>query len=190
MVDAEVFQTGMRLFASGVTLVMSGMGNRRAGLTATAVCSLSADPPRLLACVNRFGGTYAMISESRCFSVNMLAVQHETLAGRFAGRQSAGADDGFEGVKWDVGFTGAPLLHDALACFDCRVSAVIDVVSHCLALPLLGVSAQTPFLSDEQTLEKAAADPRLLLATRQERDVPKLKHPQGVAKPLPAAVLG
>jgi flavin reductase (DIM6/NTAB) family NADH-FMN oxidoreductase RutF len=134
MVDKEQFQAGMRLFASGVTLVTSALGARRTGLTATAICALSADPPRLLACVNRGGATFAMISESRCFSVNMLAVRHEALAARFAGRESPGTADRFEGADWDAGTTGAPSLRDALASFECFVSAVIDFGSHGIIL--------------------------------------------------------
>jgi flavin reductase (DIM6/NTAB) family NADH-FMN oxidoreductase RutF len=134
MMDAHRFREGMRLFAGGVTLVTTAVGERRSGLTATAVCSLSSDPPRLLACVNRHGGTYAMISESRCFTVNMLAVRHQALAARFAGRPLPDAADRFESGEWDTGTTGAPALRDALASFECRVSAVIDVNSHGIIL--------------------------------------------------------
>ena len=48
------FKLGMRALASAVTVVaVQGHDGTVAGLTATAVCSLSADPPSLLVCVNR-----------------------------------------------------------------------------------------------------------------------------------------
>ena len=56
--DPEDFKEGMRQLAAGVTIVTTAVGERRNGLTATAVCSLSAEPPMLLACVNREAGAH------------------------------------------------------------------------------------------------------------------------------------
>ncbi|MEM7569811.1 MAG: flavin reductase family protein [Pseudomonadota bacterium] len=125
-----VFKAGMRQLVGGVTAVTTMHEGRQAGLTATAVCSVSAEPPRLLVCVNCRGETYEMIGASRIFSVNILAREHEDLAKRFAGMLPLASGDKFEGDGWDSAATGAPMLKNALASFDCRVSMIMDTGSH------------------------------------------------------------
>lgn len=129
MTDAA-FKAGMRQLVGGVTAITTAHDGRLAGLTATAVCSVSAEPPRLLACVNCKGETYEMIGASRVFSVNILAREHEDLAKRFAGMLPLDTGDKFAGADWESAATGAPLLTDALAAFDCRVSMIMDTGSH------------------------------------------------------------
>ena len=58
------FIAGMRRLAAGVTIVTANQGELRAGLTATSVCSLTAKPPRLLACVHRDADAHDMILDS------------------------------------------------------------------------------------------------------------------------------
>ena len=60
----------------GVTIVTTSIGEQRNGLTATAVCSLSAEPPMLLACVNREAGAHDPTLQSRVFCVNLLGAKH------------------------------------------------------------------------------------------------------------------
>ena len=62
----------MRRLAAGVTIVTTGLGEQRAGLTATSVSSLTAEPPRLLVCIHRDADTHALILRSRAFAVNVL----------------------------------------------------------------------------------------------------------------------
>ena len=51
-IDAAAFKKGMRHLAASVTLITTRYGDLRGGLTATAVCSVSAEPPQILVCVN------------------------------------------------------------------------------------------------------------------------------------------
>ena len=94
-VAASDFKQAMRYLAGAVTIVTTGSGEERRGLTATAVCSLSADPPRVIACINRNGITYEMISKSRKLGINILSAAHQTLAMRFAGMMDIGDVDRF-----------------------------------------------------------------------------------------------
>ena len=84
-VTPESFIQGMRQLASGATLITTAHQGRWAGLTATAVCSVSADPPQLLACINRQAETHRMIADSAAFAVNVLAHDQHRLARVFAG---------------------------------------------------------------------------------------------------------
>ena len=129
------FKAGMRQLVGGVTAIATAHEGQRSGLTATAVCSVSADPARLLACVNCKGESYQMLGASRVFSVNILAKDHEALAKRFAGMMGGSQDKNFkegrfEDGLWDVAATGAPILKTALASFDCRVAMIMDTGSH------------------------------------------------------------
>src|SRR6266849_7177996 len=73
LIDPGVFRQGMRQLVGGVTLITTHYAGRNVGLTATAVCSLSATPPRLIVCVNSKGATYKALCASRRMGVNVLA---------------------------------------------------------------------------------------------------------------------
>lgn len=129
MADAESFRTGMRHLAAHVCLITTvGADGARSGLTATAVCSVSADPPTLLCCVNRQIAPFAAIRESGVFAVNVLGVNDRDLAERFAGVIQGEAR--FETGAWTSLVTGAPVLESALATFDCRLTRLEEVATH------------------------------------------------------------
>ncbi|MBO6538301.1 MAG: flavin reductase family protein [Rhizobiaceae bacterium] len=131
-VASSDFKQAMRYLAGAVTIVTTGSGAERRGLTATAVCSLSADPPRVIACINRNGTTYEMISKSRKLGINILSAGHQSLAMRFAGMKDIGDVDRFDEGRWRTLTTGAPILDDALTAFDCTLNVAIDVGSHAI----------------------------------------------------------
>jgi flavin reductase (NADH)/flavin reductase len=119
----------MRHLAAHVCLITTvSASGLRAGLTATAVCSVSADPPTLLCCVNRQIAPFAAIRESGIFAVNVLGVNDRELAERFAG--SIQGEARFDTGLWNTHVTGAPLLESALATFDCRLTRLEEVATH------------------------------------------------------------
>lgn len=129
-VDAESFKVGMRRLGGAVTIIATECDGSRFGLTATAVCSLSAEPPRLLCCVNRRGMSFRAIADSGRFSVNLLNDGQQAIAMRFAGMAKGDHADRFAGLSWRELHTGAPALLDAIASFDCAVSQIVDAGSH------------------------------------------------------------
>lgn len=132
-IDPESFKTGMRQLAGGVCIITSlSADGQRAGLTATAVCSVSANPPVLLVCVNRDSRSHDVIREAGVFAVNVLDVLDQALAHRFAG--TVAGDVRFYGACWTQLLTGAPVLDSALACFDCRITQTVDVGTHRIVL--------------------------------------------------------
>ena len=120
----------MRRLAGGVTIVTARLGEIRAGLTATSVCSLTAEPPRLLACVHREADAHDLILESRLFAVNVLAPAHRELADRFGGRDDSHGPSRFALGRWRSGATGAPVLADAPASFECRLVEAVAASTH------------------------------------------------------------
>ena len=130
--DLDSFRTGMRSVAGAVNVLTTVSKGRRYGLTATAVCSLSAEPPRLLACVNKNGVTFQALRRSRLIAVNVLNADQVETAKRFAGMVDDGKDR-FDNDDWSDGEVGGlPILNDACAVFQCRVSQMIEAVSHAI----------------------------------------------------------
>ncbi len=127
-VDAELYKAGMRQLTAGVTIVTTAIGNERRGLTATAVCSLSVEPPTLLACVNREAGAHDTTLQSRVFCVNLLATHHRELAALFADPEK-GAER-FQSGEWGTLESGAPVLMDSLASFDCILGQTMRADTH------------------------------------------------------------
>ena len=130
-VNAKDHKGGMRHFAVGVTIITARNGEVRAGLTATAVCSVTAEPPRLLVLVNKNVVASEIILESGALCVNILASEQEEIAKAFAGMiNGVHGDARFEYGKWREMITGAPILDGTLANFDCRVIKVFAENTH------------------------------------------------------------
>ncbi len=119
--DAASYRALMRHQAGAVTVIATGEEGARAGLTATAVSSLSDTPPTILACVGRKTGAHDLIARAGAFSVNLLASDQQSVAERFAGREGISGEDRFTGLQWQKLATGAPVLVNALASLDCRL---------------------------------------------------------------------
>lgn len=129
------FRQGMRRLAGACCVVTSaeqGAGIEGwSGLTATAVSSLTAEPPRLLVCVNRSVWAHKVISASGIIGINVLDAGQEALALRFAGQGDCAPADKFRAGAWRQDpVAGAPLLDDALVGFGCRVFQTVDAGTH------------------------------------------------------------
>jgi flavin reductase (DIM6/NTAB) family NADH-FMN oxidoreductase RutF len=124
------FKGAMRRFATGVTVITSGQGHGRRGLTATAVSSVTMEPPTILVCVNRTGEAHATIEASAAFCVNILSSGEEEAATCFAGQSGLVGVAKFSPFSWSALETGAPALDGALANIDCRVCEVLRAASH------------------------------------------------------------
>lgn len=130
----QQFKDAMRELAGAVTIITAGTGTEAAGLTATAVCSLSMDPPRLLVCINRSGATFAALLASGAFCVNLLGADQQDLAAQFAGRTGMAGADKFAGAEWERGEGAAPRHLGALASVQCRVHAVTILGTHAIVI--------------------------------------------------------
>lgn len=130
-VNPDDFRRGMRYLAAGCSIVACDNGTYRAGFTATAVSSLTTDPPRLLVCVNRNVFAHSLISEQQALSVNVLKREQESLARRFAGMlEGVTPEQRFQDGKWRIAGSGAPVLEGALLSFDCRVVEILVASTH------------------------------------------------------------
>jgi flavin reductase (DIM6/NTAB) family NADH-FMN oxidoreductase RutF len=115
--DPAAFRDAVALLATGVTVVTTTTAEGPAGMTASAVCSLSLDPVALLVCISTHLPTHEALEQSGSFAVNVLGEGQEALARQFA---TPGADR-FAGVPLHEE-RPLPVLADAIATFECRVA--------------------------------------------------------------------
>jgi flavin reductase len=127
LVNPAEFKKGMRAVSAAVTIVTSQCDGVRVGFTATAMCSLCADPPLLLVCVNRESASHDVISRSKRMIVNVMSIEDVDLARRFAGSER---DSRFAAGAWKQGRLGGYILESALVVFDCQVQSEIQAGSH------------------------------------------------------------
>lgn len=120
----------MRRFASGVTIITAGEGRGRRGLTATAMSSVTMEPPTILVCVNRTGEAHAAIEAAGAFCVNILSSEDNEAAMCFAGQSGLAGEEKFSPFSWSRLATGAPALDGALANIDCRICEALRASSH------------------------------------------------------------
>ncbi len=141
--DAAQFKLGMRNLAGAVNIITSTHEGRLFGMTATAVCSASADPPTVLVCVNHVTATHQAIVEAGIFCVNVLRHDDQGLSGLFSGAHGSDmrGEARFQAERWKRLATGAPVLQDSLVSFDCRV---VNRLVH---------GTHTVFLGEVQALE-------------------------------------
>ena len=111
-----------------VTTTLDGIPK---GFTANAFASVSTQPPAVLICVNRGSRTHPLISQAGKFCVNLLRLEQDDLAARFA---TPGGDDPFTDLAYSVAATGAPVLDEALAFFDCDLTEEHSAGTHTIFL--------------------------------------------------------
>lgn len=131
---SQHFLTAMSSLAATVCVVAAASpAGERAGITATAVCSLSTEPPQLVACVNRGSSIARALEATGWFSVNILAEHQEPLAATFAGRTGRHGSDRFDDT-WDQHITGTPILGGAAAVCVCHVSTLVRQTTHLVVI--------------------------------------------------------
>jgi flavin reductase (DIM6/NTAB) family NADH-FMN oxidoreductase RutF len=128
-VDAETLRMAMRNWTTGITIVSAQYSQVRHGMTVSSFTSISLDPPLLLVSLEQTTRTHELVEHAQAFGVTLLGDHQREISDRFAGRQTEFTDR-FAGLAVRTLVTGAPLLVDALACFDCQVVREIPIGNH------------------------------------------------------------
>jgi flavin reductase len=141
----ERFLEGMSRAASTVSVVTTDGPRGRAGVTVSAMTSLSADgpAPTLLACVHHAARAAAVIRANGVFCVNLLRGDQSALSDVFASRTATASGDKFDAGLWSRLATGAPALTGALAVFDCRLADAHRYATHWILVGELAEIALT-----------------------------------------------
>ncbi len=121
------FRQAMRSVASPVFLVTTRGPDGKAGMTATAVCSLSFDPVSVLICVNRSNTFIKALEASGKFALNVLSRDDEAVAKAFG--SPGGHQQRFAFGDW-YDLDGMPALRSSLSTIVCDVANQMDYGSH------------------------------------------------------------
>lgn len=150
-VNMDDFKNGMRNLAGAVNVITVRMGDEVAGLTATAVMSVTAEPPRIMVCINKDVYAHSLIKEGSSLCVNVLAAEQIEVAKVFAGmnKDIAGAER-FQVGDWQFSNARAPQLKGALLNLQCQVAEVTPASSHSVIL------CEVEAVDYEQAAEKEA----------------------------------
>ncbi len=168
----QAFIDGMSHAASTVSIVATDGPAGRAGVTVSAMSSVSADTskPTLLVCVNQSSAAAAPIIENGTFTVNILRDNQVKVSDTFAGRYGHSREAKFDCADWSAGETGSPMLDDALSNFDCRLVSDQLVGTHHI------------FMGEVEQVRNARAGRALVYASRSYRAIANLPKPFGKDK--------
>jgi flavin reductase (DIM6/NTAB) family NADH-FMN oxidoreductase RutF/DNA-binding GntR family transcriptional regulator len=122
----EEFRDVIGSFASGVTVITARHDGDPKGTTASAVTSVSLEPPMVLICLNKSSSTRDTVAAAGRFAVNILGEDQASEAMAFAKKEG----DKFAGVAVTEGEGGEPLLSDALATLECHVAEEVVGGTH------------------------------------------------------------
>lgn len=137
VIDAGRFREVMASFPSGVVVLTAfGADGRPRGLTVSAFCAASLEPPLALVCIDKTSQTLPAVQHTGGFTANILAVGRESLARRMATKLS----DKFDGLAWSKPSTsvGGPVLHDDMAAYaECALRDTIEAGDHWILIGLV-----------------------------------------------------
>jgi flavin reductase (DIM6/NTAB) family NADH-FMN oxidoreductase RutF len=123
-------ETLFKHLSHGVYVIGVSDGTYQNAFTAAWVMQVSFNPPLLAISINPEHYSYQLLQAGGVCTVNVLAQDQYALAEHF-GRP---AKDKMAGFKWQKGTTGAPVLSESLAYFDCQVSHYTDAGDHKIAV--------------------------------------------------------
>lgn len=117
-ITKEEFRAALGRFASGVTVVTTKDDSGKLfGITVSAFCSVSLEPPLILVCIEKRAGSHHAFQESKAFVVNILREDQQSVSNHFASH----LEDKFANVEYDAGIKNLPVLRDCLVNLECRL---------------------------------------------------------------------
>lgn len=126
--DPYQYRKALGHFATGVTIVTTkSNAGSLFGFTANSFSSVSLDPPLVLFSLDRKAQCLSAFEQSGSFAINILGAGHQQISTNFAAMES---NKRWHGIEYDSWETGAPMLKEAIARFDCRTHAIHDGGDH------------------------------------------------------------
>jgi flavin reductase (DIM6/NTAB) family NADH-FMN oxidoreductase RutF len=123
--------TALAGLTMGIYVLTVRAGERQHGMSSSWATQVSGAPVLIMAAVDQQHGTHHMVLESGAFALNIVGGQSKHLEDYFYSAQ-ARRPDNLAPFVLEVGRTGAPLLHDALASLDCRLVSTHAAGDHTL----------------------------------------------------------
>ena len=131
-ITSQAFRHTLGRFASGVTvLTIRGAHGQPHGMTASAFCSVSLEPPLVLVCVDHNARTHQLMSKADFFGINVLRDDQREVSEYFARRERDSEQPGAERlVHYKETANGTPMLERSLAEIECRRVAAHEAGDH------------------------------------------------------------
>jgi flavin reductase (DIM6/NTAB) family NADH-FMN oxidoreductase RutF len=116
--DARALRNALGRFATGVCLVttIAEDGSARA-LTINSFASVSLDPPLVLWSLQNDSEVYPLYAQAQRFAICVLSEEQTPLSVQYATKNGHAMTD----AHYYAGVQGVPLIHDALATFECEL---------------------------------------------------------------------
>ncbi|MCX5535573.1 flavin reductase [Streptomyces sp. NBC_00006] len=124
------FREAMANLTAGVNIVTTDGPRGRAGITVSAACSVTDDPPTMLVCINRSSRSHDLFTENGRVCVNVLGPDHADVAKAFAGGVPAEERFAACGDVWDHTLADVPVLKGSAASVVGRVAGTAEHGSH------------------------------------------------------------
>lgn len=130
-ISSADFRSALSRFASGVTVVTTrDESGKLFGITVSAFCSVSLEPPLVLICIEKSTGSHHAFEQSGRFTVNILSSNETGISEHFASL----IEDKFAGVEHAVDEHGVPILPGSLATLQCKLFRALDGGDHSIFL--------------------------------------------------------
>lgn len=131
VMDSQTFRSALGCFATGITVVTAAAPSGEfLGITANSFNSVSLDPPLVLFSLHRAAYSLGAFADGGHFAVNILSEGQRELSVRFA----KALEDKWSGIDYEIWDTGAPIIKNCLASFECRTRALYDGGDHVIFL--------------------------------------------------------
>lgn len=130
-VSPDEFRSALSRFASGVTVVTTmDHSGRFHGITVSAFCSVSLEPPLVLVCIEKTTSSHTALVETGRFTVNILSAEEARLSEHFASL----IEDKLDGIAHETGENGIPYLSNSLVTMECRLFKSLEGGDHSIFL--------------------------------------------------------
>jgi len=126
LIDAKTFWRALGQRAIGSTIVTARSAEGPAGFLGLSASHISADPPLMLASIDKRTSALQIVLAARHFAVNFLPVEAKEIADLFGGKGTLKGADRFQVGSWQTLATGAPVLSNALGAMDCTLEETIE----------------------------------------------------------------
>lgn len=131
VLSKELFRASMAKLAAAVNIITTDGPGGKAGITATAMCSLTDEPPMVIVCLNRQARANHAAQANGHLAVNILGERCQELSAVFAGQRGLEMEERFEtGARWATLATGSPVLEESVCSLDCEISQSVEIGTH------------------------------------------------------------
>ncbi len=143
--DPRAFRRVAGLFATGVSVMTSRVGDHLHGMTVNTFCTVSLHPLLMLVCVDREAHMHGVVEQAGVFALTFLSREQEELSRRFANKDREFGAVEFQDVPHRTGTTGCPILAGGLAFLEGRVKGIYPGGDHSIvvaAVTAMGIERQ------------------------------------------------